>query len=168
MAAQEKGSSFKNIIGNIASVVNRIGVFFVLIMMILTTADVFLRYTFNRPIIGVFEMTEFMMLIVVGFALAYTQLTKNNINVDILTNKLPGKAQAALDVFSYLLGFGVFALIAWQCVLAGNKQILRHIVSGTLRIPLEYFYYIFSFCCVLLCVIYIIDIIDSITRMVKR
>jgi TRAP-type transport system small permease protein len=168
MAAQEKGSSFKNLIGHIASVVNRIGVFFVLVMMILTTADVILRYVFNRPILGVFEMTEFMMLIVVGFALAYTQLMKNNINVELISNKLPAKVQLALDAFSYLLGFGVFALIAWQLILGANKQVVRHIVSGTLGIPLEYFYYLFSFSCILLCVIYIVDIVDSITRMVKR
>jgi TRAP-type C4-dicarboxylate transport system permease small subunit len=168
IATNEKGSSFQKIIGNIAGVVNRIGVFFALIMMVLTTADVVLRYLFNSPIRGVFELTEFMMLIMVGFGLAYTQLKKDNIFVEIVAERLPRRVQAALDVFAYLLGFTVFGLIAWQCILSGNKQILRHIVSGTLGIPLQYFFYLLSFSCVLLCLVYIIDIINSVTRVVKR
>lgn len=168
IAINQKSSSFQNVIGKISGVVNRIGVFFALIMMVLTTADVVLRYVFNSPIRGVFELTEFMMLILVAFGLAYTQLKKDNIYVEVPSNRFPVRVQAALDVFAYLLGFVIFALIAWQCILSGNKQILRHIVSGTLGIPLQYFFYLLSFSCILLCLVYVIDIINSVTRVVKR
>jgi TRAP-type transport system small permease protein len=168
MATGRKGSSFQDIVGRVAGAVNRIGVFFALVMMVLTTADVVLRYLFNSPITGVFELTEFMMLILVGFGLAYTQLKKDNIYVEILANRFSARVQAALDVFSYLLGFIIFALIAWQCILNGNKQILRHIVSGTLGLPMQYFFYLLSFSCMLLCLVYVIDIVNSAMRAVKK
>ena len=82
MAEKNICTSCANKIKFTANVFNRVGVFFVLFMMFLTTADVILRRIFNSPIGGVFELTEFMMIVVVGFALGYTQLIKANVNVD--------------------------------------------------------------------------------------
>ena len=38
-------------------------------MMLLTTADVILRYFFNRPITGSFELTQYLMVMIVSLLL---------------------------------------------------------------------------------------------------
>ena len=43
-------------------------------MMFLTATDVILRYIFNRPISGAYELIEYMMAILIPFALAYCAL----------------------------------------------------------------------------------------------
>ena len=40
-------------------------------MMFLTVTDVILRYIFNRPLAGAFEMAEYMMAVLVSFGIVY-------------------------------------------------------------------------------------------------
>ena len=48
------------------------------VMMSLSTADVIGRYIFNKPIMGVFEITEFLMLIIIFSYLALAQSSKSD------------------------------------------------------------------------------------------
>ncbi len=51
--------------GRLSSLLANLGAIVLLMMMGLTTADVVARYVFNAPILGVFELTEFMVLILI-------------------------------------------------------------------------------------------------------
>ena len=62
----------ERVISPVARVFNSAGVGILMVMMSLTVVDVFLRFVFNKPIVGAYEMSEFMMVILVFFALAYT------------------------------------------------------------------------------------------------
>ena len=64
---------------------------FVTAMLILTFADVFLRYLFNKPIDGSLELTEFMMALLVVFGMVYCAFRKGHIRIDLVTEHLPKK-----------------------------------------------------------------------------
>jgi len=57
------------------------------LMMFLTAADVLLRYIFNRPISGTWELTSYMMVVMVSFGLSYCALVKGLISVEVLTSR---------------------------------------------------------------------------------
>ena len=59
-------STYLSYIGNIA----------LALMMLLTTADVLGRYFFNAPVLGAYEITEYLMLIMVFSFLALAQSRK--------------------------------------------------------------------------------------------
>ena len=65
----------------------------IVIMMMLTTVDVFLRYVFNRPILGSFEVTELLMVSVAGLSLAWCTLKSGHIRVDIIINMFSKKTR---------------------------------------------------------------------------
>ena len=50
----------------------------------LTTVDVVGRYVFNSPITGVFEITEYLVLILIFSFIGYTQSQKSHVAVDLL------------------------------------------------------------------------------------
>ena len=77
-------------------IINTVGLGVLAVMMFLTATDVTLRYVFNRPIPGAFELTEFLMATLVAFALAYTQVHKGHINVDLIISRFPPRAQAVI------------------------------------------------------------------------
>ena len=54
--------------------------------------DVIYRLTFRGSIPGVIEMEEFMMVFVVYFALAFTQIDDGHIRIDLLLSKMPKEA----------------------------------------------------------------------------
>jgi len=86
----------------------------ILFMMFLTTMDVLLRYVFNSPLPGVYELQEFMLVGAVFLALAYIQSLKGHIYVDLLTNRFSERGQAFLGIFSHTVSLLIFALITWQ------------------------------------------------------
>jgi TRAP-type C4-dicarboxylate transport system permease small subunit len=103
-------------------------------MMSLTTSDVALRYFFNKPISGAFDLTEYMMAVVFAFGLPYCTLQRSHIKVDILMERLPGKAQTVITAITTTLGLGLFALIAWQSIVYTQIQFHTNIVSSVLHI----------------------------------
>lgn len=99
----------------LSRVINYVGAGVLAVMMFLTATDVILRYVFNRPLKGSFEITSFLMAIVIPFAMAYCAVKKGHISVDILVTRFPKRAQAIVSSIVYLISLGLLSLITWQC-----------------------------------------------------
>jgi TRAP-type transport system small permease protein len=111
-----------------------------LLLMFLTVGDVVGRYLANRipgfgPIPGTFELTEFMLAVVVLASIGYTQVKREHISIDIFIAKLPRKAQNIIDCVTNFLSFVMFILVTWQSIRFAIRLYSEHDVSGVLRIP---------------------------------
>ena len=104
-------------------------------MMFLTAADVILRYLFNRPITGAYEMIEFLMSILISFGLAYCAVQAGHVSVDLVVDFLPKKTQAVIGCVTSLLSAVLFLLITWQNVLYVNENFESKLQSAVLLIP---------------------------------
>jgi len=126
--------------------INIVGVASLTFMMLLTAADVCLRYIFNRPITGAYELNELMMCALVGFGLAYTAIHKGHINVDFLIAKLGGsRTQGVISVITSLLSLGFFLVITWRSILYSEKLRTGGYESEALTIPIYPFAYAIAF-----------------------
>ena len=105
------------------------------LMMLITAADVLLRYIFNRPISGTWELTSYMMAVVVGFGLSYCALVKGLISVEVLTSRFSPRAQAVLNCITYFFSFLFFSLVTWQSILYIKLIFESNLVSAVLVIP---------------------------------
>ena len=135
----------------------------VVAMMLLSTADVVLRF-FGRPIPGAYEMVGFLGTIVVSFALAFTSMEKGHIAVEILVERLPQRAQLAIEAFCNLIGALLFCVIAYQAFLYALDIKQSGEVSLTLQMPVYPFIFGIAAGCGLLCLLLIFDFIKSIKR----
>jgi len=115
-------------------------------MMLLTTLDVILRYL-GRPITGTYELMGYAGALVTGFALAQSSLDDAQVKVDILTGAASPNTNKLLDIFTRLLGLGIFALLTWSLFLKGNDLYRTGEVSLTLRVPYFPVAYGLSLCC---------------------
>jgi hypothetical protein len=73
----------EKIIFPISHFLHLIGQVMLVLMVSITVADVFLRYVLNRPILGSYELTEFMMAILVFASVGYTMTVKGHVVVGI-------------------------------------------------------------------------------------
>ena len=105
----------------IARSINGVGATALTLMMLLTAVDVFLRYIFDRPITGSYELTEFLMAILVAFGLAYTAVHQGHINVDLLITGTSPRSQAVINSITALLSLGFFTLMTWRSFLYAEK-----------------------------------------------
>lgn len=87
--------------------------FALLFMAVLGAADVIAGRGFNRPIPGLFEMTETLMVFSIFLALALAQHNKRHIRVEIVLDWLPPRGKSICDLLNVLLVGVFFAFIAW-------------------------------------------------------
>ena len=114
MWLRKAADALSKVIRPLSGVIYSVGLGVLAALMFMTAADVILRYLFNRPIAGTFDITMFMMAILVSFGLAYCAIKKGHVRVDLVVEHLPKRAQAIIDSITGLFAVGLFALITWQ------------------------------------------------------
>ncbi len=81
-------------------------------MMALIFVDVFLRYVFNAPLAGAFEVAQFLLAILVFLSLAIVVWADENISVALFTGWFRGRAAHALKAAVMLVNIAGLSLLA--------------------------------------------------------
>lgn len=131
-------------------------------MMTLTTVDVIFRYAFNSPILGAFEVTEFLVLLVIFSFLGYTQSQKSHISVDLLFNLFPKKLQTVIEVFNHAICLFLMILIAWMGIVNALDLMEAGEGSPNLGIPDYPFAFFLVLGCIITCIEFARDCIQMI------
>ena len=82
------------------------------LIVLLTILNVLLRI--GSPIIGVVEITTFLLIAVVYLTIAWAQKKEKHIGVDFITTRYPPKLQHIIEIINRLLGFFFFALVVYK------------------------------------------------------
>lgn len=135
----------------------------VIIMMLISTADVVLRQ-FGKPIPGAYELVGFLGTIVVSFALGFTSSEKGHIAVELLFKRLPQRVQLGAEALTQLISFLLFGLIAYQAFIYALDIKKSGEVSATLQMPIYPFIFGMAIGFGLLCLLLIADFIKSLKR----
>lgn len=125
----------KRVVDPLARVINYVAAGILFLMMLMTAADVLLRYIFNRPISGTWELVSYMMAVMVGFGLSYCALVKGLISVEVFISRFSRRGQATVNCITYFLSFCFFSLVTWQSILYIKLMFKSNLVSAVLHIP---------------------------------
>ena len=111
------------------SVLGGIGI---VLMMILTTADVGGKFLFNHPIPGVAEIVaSYFMIAAVFLPLGDTEARNEAIAVDLLYERMGLTARMLCNLLAILLTFIFYGVLAWQNLqVALDAYAIREYVSG--------------------------------------
>jgi len=137
-------------------------------MMLLTGVDVILRYIFAWPISGSLELTEFMMVIVIAFGLAYCALQKRHVRIDLLVSRLPDRAQAVMNSIANLAFLLLFVLITWRSFYRMQSMYEGQLTSSVLFIPKFPFMILMIIGSAILCLVVLKDVIECFCQAVKK
>jgi TRAP-type C4-dicarboxylate transport system permease small subunit len=137
-------------------------------MMLLTVADVAMRWIFKAPIIGTTEITESMMTGIAFFALAWCAAEKSHLKVDLVVNRFPDRLQGVVDSLTSVAGLCLVALIAWRSFLEGMAVEELNLVSSLIKIPAYPFYYVIAAGCVMLCVVMTVQLSQYLIKAVGK
>ena len=142
-----------------------VGMFLAIPLMLLTVGDVMGRSFFNKPIPGTFELSEYMLAVIVLLGAAYTQQVKGHVGVDFLTSRYSAKTQAVLQAVTTLAGLLIIAILAWQGYLEGIHE---KAVSDQLRVPQWPFKLLVAVGGLLLWLELLLDFISSVLKIAGR
>ena len=145
-----------------------IGQFILALMVMLTVVDVFLRYVFNRPILGSYELTEFMMAILVFSSVGYAMVVKGHVVVDLVFSRLPQKAQHIVECVTSFIAFILFSVVTWRNVLHAQTTWQRNDVTAELFIPISPFILFVAIGIAVLSLVLFVQCIQSLAKALQK
>jgi TRAP-type C4-dicarboxylate transport system permease small subunit len=127
-------------------------------IMLLTVADVILRY-FGMPIVGTFEMVGLGGAVAIGFGIPVTSFFRGHIFVDFFVQGLPRKVQNQVNFLTRLGGFALFLWIGYNLFIYSFDLFKSGEVSLTRQIPFYPIGYGIGICCFVQCLVLIGDML---------
>jgi TRAP-type C4-dicarboxylate transport system permease small subunit len=153
------------IIRVVSRVLGYIATGFMMFLMLLTVADVFLRYFFSAPIIGATEISRLMMIIIVFPALGWAAIDRVHVRVDLIVSRIPPRVQGIFGSITFLFALVTFGIITWQSFLEAtvvNRQ------TSLIHLSFTPFYWVMSVGFVIFCLAIAVLIIEDVTKVVKK
>lgn len=157
----------QNKIARLSELMHRAACIVLFLMMLLTIADVFLRKVFAKSILGTVEITEFMMVVIVFFGLAYTEALDGHIKVDVVMSRLGDRTQHIVSIVTQFASFILFCLVTWFTFSYSITKKAAGEVSQDLWIPVYPFVYIVGVGCGILSLVLFIKFLVSLVQMLR-
>jgi len=136
-------------------------------MVLIALIDVVGSEVFQWPLPGSTEITAFLLVVAIAAGLAFSQIAGRHIRVGFLIDRLPKRGKIALEIFSSVLGLGLFAVFVWVTYDYG----LSLLSSGTETLLLRIVQYPFALwialCCIPMCCVILIELLSHISKMLK-
>jgi TRAP-type C4-dicarboxylate transport system permease small subunit len=110
------------------------------IMMLVTLIDVFMRYAFNNPIHGAYELVEAMMAVFVFNGMSTAFLQRRNIVIDLVDSLLQRSIVVALIRMSDVLTVATITLFAYAMIKPAMQSFAYGEVKMELQVPIWWFW----------------------------
>lgn len=133
-------------------------------LIAITVADVLGRTIFNKSILGTFELTEYMLSMIVFSTIAWCAVAKSHIKVDIFTSHLNARAQLVITLITHTFSLGFVVVLTWQCFVEALFITQMGKSSTMLDVPAHPFYWLMSIGFLLLSMQLFVDIIAYISK----
>ena len=101
----DKGSA------KVETILNIVGVSFIMLIMLFTACEIIGRYLFNQPIPGYVENTELMMIPIAFLGIAYNQRIGAHVRMDLIIKRFKGRFYHGAEAFLLLLSLAAYFII---------------------------------------------------------
>ena len=153
MTGSEKSNSWERwiagILGGFAAVL-------LFAMMSLTFVDVILRYWFNAPIPGGFEVTELMLASLIFCGLPLVTMEKEHVSVDLFDKFIPQSLHRIRDIAVLVVCGICVAVLAWRMWLKASESQAYGDITSVLELPLAPVFFLSAFTLALTAVIFLV------------
>jgi TRAP-type C4-dicarboxylate transport system permease small subunit len=112
-----------------------------MLMMLLTFADVVARYLLNRPIRGAFEITELALLVLIFAGLPLVSHADEHVTMDFIDRILPGWLAVLWVRGAHAACAAIMFFLAWQVWIKASRLSSYGDTTEVLRITVGPFVY---------------------------
>ena len=110
-------------------------------LMMITVADVVLRYLFAAPLRGAFELTELGLLVLIFAGLPLVSRADEHVTMDFVDRILPAGGRRCIVRAVHALTAAVMLLLAWVVWLKAGKIAGYGDTTESLKVPIAPFVY---------------------------
>ena len=131
------------------------------LIILLTVADVILRKTVNKPIVGGYEIIQYLLLVSVFASFAYCQTLRGHIQVTMILRLLPKRAVFIIYTITSVLTTVAMAAVAYAAAQQAVYVMERGFVSDTLKFATYPFIWIECVCMAIFALACLMDALQS-------
>lgn len=147
-------------INSISQVLQHVAIALIVILMLLTVSDVFMRFVFNNPITGTAEMGQQIMVCLV-LGVAWCAVRGEHVSVDLVMSHASPRIQAIVDIAMFLACLVIYAIITWRAFSESLRDLKFHATASMmLPIPTFPFWVLYTLGIAFLCVVIVALIIQ--------
>lgn len=111
-------------------------------LMLLTAVDVVMRYAFNSPIRGSFEIAELMVALLMFSGIPLVSLNNQHVCIDLLDRFFSPMVSRIVDLSASLICLGIFACMGLLLLRKISRMTVAGDVTNALNIPILPFVYV--------------------------
>jgi TRAP-type C4-dicarboxylate transport system permease small subunit len=137
-------------------------------MLLLIVADIIGIKILSRPVPGGIEIVSFLAVIMIGAAVAYTQVVHGHVAVDFIVEKFPRRVKLVVDVAMIFFSVCLLALLSYYSFKYAGRLRDTGEVSMTEKIPFYPFVYVMAVCFVVTLLVLIVQFVKSIAKAVDK
>lgn len=120
-----------------AAITGGIAIAFLVFMMLGTSIDATMRFLFNRPISGVFELAELAMVVCVFFGLGWAQQDRKHIRATMLIDRFSPRARMIADAIAWACAALLLLALAVPATSAAIESVtIREFRWGSMQLPI--------------------------------
>jgi TRAP-type C4-dicarboxylate transport system permease small subunit len=149
----------------LASAASMVGMVFVVVAVVV---DVIMRYFFNSPIYGLWDLCALAFVLIVWGPMAMGASKGSHVAMTFLVDKLPRLPRLGLEVVVNLVTAGILGIVSWRLVLHGIVFGETKVVTGILRIAYEPFVYFAAFSCAVMALVFLARVPEILGKMRKE
>lgn len=128
------------VLKGIVEVFNIVAIAALVCMLVLVCANVIMRYVFNNPIPGTYELTQTLM-ICLSPCIAVNIMAKECVWVDVMTSRFGRMGQMFIDIVTLPFATLIIGIMAWQ----GYNMIFESIRKNSYTLILTFRLYEWPF-----------------------
>jgi TRAP-type C4-dicarboxylate transport system permease small subunit len=145
-----------------------VGVIGIILMFLVNLVDVVGAKLFLWPVPGATEVISFSQIMAIAPAIAITLLLNRHIRVEFIIMRFPKRIRGAINSFSSFLSLVIFVLILWQSFVYGQSLQRAGEIGSTSHIPFYPFAYFIAFCSIPVCLAFLVEVLKSLSEVVKN
>lgn len=107
-----------------------------LFLMFMTALDVLLNQMFKIRVSGYYELTEVLLIVLVFFAMGYTQQHQGHVSIEFVYERMPLIVQKVFYIISCLVQLLAVCLMTWRLYVYGQRLFAGNYITAVLDIPL--------------------------------
>ncbi len=164
----KKQISIKKMVSETAQTLDKIAQIVLLGIMLFIVINVLMRGLLSKPITGSYDLVSLFIVIVVALALANCAVENGHIAIDFIVERYLSFIQGPIDIIKNTISLIFISLFtynigkyAYAAAIAGEK-------SDTLKISFYPFIYVVSFGYLFLCLVLLVDLLDTVEDVLRR
>ena len=127
-----------------------------------------LARTFRFVVPGTLDLAETFVVVGIAFSLLRAEMNDHHTRADVLVNKMGRRTRAWVESINTALSCFVWMVITWGSIKLTYQKWVNWEVTDFLKLPIAPFRTIWTFACVLLCVLLAIKVVRHVKEGVAK